>query len=657
MEKRAFLFGINEYNSLSKLKYARQDAEAVARELQVRYGFRENDIKLRTCASSGEKPTIKSDITQFLKKSKTPIDLLIFGFFGHGVIHNGKRYLCPSSTRIEEIETNALSLDELKDCLKEMNAKNIWIILDCCQNNIEGGRDAGSATMATKDAENFQDLARDIQMNIRNRDSRNQRKENDGATVIVFNSCSEGERAYEWDDKEHGYFTWYLLDAFQQNLASVSQIYDRIKKELPKSNIRQHPFWASEGNDIKLPVVKSEKGKEAPPPTPFVPNPDEVQIQRFDVQISPLSTGKTSLYASQGATPHSGAKGISWPSLPKSMARIPAQINDINATLDALRNRTHPDLTPAKEQIEAARAQSKTIKGKKDEAWKKISFDLRKILDSKVQEHPSDRELALDIVQHRPQNFTQSDFNRIVRWGQKAAEAQLEAKRVEDEVNKKIDSQIAVLEKKREELHREYNRTRDQFRETVFSVLFRNCPGFSDAQAPFPTDELTDWLPLMPQYNIGWSEDDLWSAARQSWKSNRPVIVRKAFVKKLIITTELIGGILLVMAMVFWLEGAEDRRIAAERQAEQARKDQQAVPEAVEGTPLEVPAPAAPVEWVSSGRAAGERLVVTINGVEYAFRWCPAGEFMMGSPSGESRRTGDEKQHRVRLTQGFWMLE
>ncbi|MDO4571610.1 MAG: formylglycine-generating enzyme family protein, partial [Planctomycetia bacterium] len=37
------------------------------------------------------------------------------------------------------------------------------------------------------------------------------------------------------------------------------------------------------------------------------------------------------------------------------------------------------------------------------------------------------------------------------------------------------------------------------------------------------------------------------------------------------------------------------------------------------------------------------------NGVEYVWRWCPAGEFMMG---------GDGyKSHKVTLTQGFWMLE
>ena len=56
-------------------------------------------------------------------------------------------------------------------------------------------------------------------------------------------------------------------------------------------------------------------------------------------------------------------------------------------------------------------------------------------------------------------------------------------------------------------------------------------------------------------------------------------------------------------------------------------------------------------------RKAGERMVKTVNGIEYAFRWCPAGEFLMGSPEDEPGRIYDEKQHSVTLTQGFWMLE
>lgn len=53
----------------------------------------------------------------------------------------------------------------------------------------------------------------------------------------------------------------------------------------------------------------------------------------------------------------------------------------------------------------------------------------------------------------------------------------------------------------------------------------------------------------------------------------------------------------------------------------------------------------------------GRRMVKTIKGVEFAFRWCPAGTFMMGSPRNESGRDNDEIQHQVTLTKGFWIME
>ncbi|MDR3110176.1 MAG: formylglycine-generating enzyme family protein [Planctomycetaceae bacterium] len=59
----------------------------------------------------------------------------------------------------------------------------------------------------------------------------------------------------------------------------------------------------------------------------------------------------------------------------------------------------------------------------------------------------------------------------------------------------------------------------------------------------------------------------------------------------------------------------------------------------------------------TTARAAGERFVLPINGVEYPFRWCPSGTFMMGSPPSEQDRDDDETQHQVTLTQGFWMGE
>jgi len=55
---------------------------------------------------------------------------------------------------------------------------------------------------------------------------------------------------------------------------------------------------------------------------------------------------------------------------------------------------------------------------------------------------------------------------------------------------------------------------------------------------------------------------------------------------------------------------------------------------------------------------AGTRKVITLDArTTMAFRWCPAGEFTMGSPAEEPRRKVDEKQHRVKIMKGYWMGE
>ena len=71
----------------------------------------------------------------------------------------------------------------------------------------------------------------------------------------------------------------------------------------------------------------------------------------------------------------------------------------------------------------------------------------------------------------------------------------------------------------------------------------------------------------------------------------------------------------------------------------------------------------------SSSRKPGYRQTLTIDvesttaessvvkEVEFAFRWIPAGKFMMGSPQKEEGRKDDEDQYEATITQGFWMLE
>ena len=60
-----------------------------------------------------------------------------------------------------------------------------------------------------------------------------------------------------------------------------------------------------------------------------------------------------------------------------------------------------------------------------------------------------------------------------------------------------------------------------------------------------------------------------------------------------------------------------------------------------------------PLEATKPGSEAGERMVLTVDGIDYAFRWCPPGEFMMGGDKFDR----EKPVHKVKLTKGFWMLE
>ncbi len=55
------------------------------------------------------------------------------------------------------------------------------------------------------------------------------------------------------------------------------------------------------------------------------------------------------------------------------------------------------------------------------------------------------------------------------------------------------------------------------------------------------------------------------------------------------------------------------------------------------------------------GQAAGNLRL--FSDFDIKFHWCPAGQFQMGSPEGESGRNEDETQVEVTLTDGYWIAE
>ncbi len=63
--------------------------------------------------------------------------------------------------------------------------------------------------------------------------------------------------------------------------------------------------------------------------------------------------------------------------------------------------------------------------------------------------------------------------------------------------------------------------------------------------------------------------------------------------------------------------------------------------------------------WGTTIPKAGTRETLNVDGVEFAFRYCPMGTFTLGENSSgdDERRDEDEKTCKATLTQGFWTLE
>ncbi|MBE6426153.1 MAG: hypothetical protein E7029_09255 [Planctomycetaceae bacterium] len=107
-------------------------------------------------------------------------------------------------------------------------------------------------------------------------------------------------------------------------------------------------------------------------------------------------------------------------------------------------------------------------------------------------------------------------------------------------------------------------------------------------------------------------------------------------------------------------EKEAQEKAEAEKRAKEAEKKAKKTAKSKPKTSEPDPPPVPPEPAV---RKPGERMVKTVDGIEYAFRWCPPGSFLMGSSKSEwdavniTWKSYDETQHSVTLTRGFWMLE
>jgi uncharacterized caspase-like protein len=211
----AVVVGVDEYirEGIPKLRYAVADAKLFSQVLQTAVKVPKQNIFLLTSDSVQEnsQPKLTNIASQLddLRKLVKPDDTVIFYFAGHGITIGGESYLLteesdnrnPTTLRLSSLKSREVTL-----LLKDLGVKRGMVIMDACRNS--------PGSTASKIDSSLQD---DQYKAI---DASSLGKEQGTA---IF-SCSVGEKAWEWDEKKHGFFSYFLAEGLSQTTDPTGKV-------------------------------------------------------------------------------------------------------------------------------------------------------------------------------------------------------------------------------------------------------------------------------------------------------------------------------------------------------------------------------------------------------------------------------------------------
>ena len=263
-EKYALLVGINDYpDEISSLKYCVADVEAFSQALVEVAGFAEKNVYLMTSRMSGRKEPTNINVIRdldLLSKRVKPEDTFLFYFAGHGITKGEKSFLLATNsdtTTPNTLELSAIPLEKVKQILSGVEAQQLLTVIDACRNDPDSGRGEEDNLLSNEFSRGFK-----IQ----------RRRDNSGTPSVsaTLYACNIGERAYEWADKGHGVFSYYLLQGLKGKAANskgevvVTDLADYTQREVMRwaedfRGKKQTP-WLDQSGGAKLVLVENRLG-------------------------------------------------------------------------------------------------------------------------------------------------------------------------------------------------------------------------------------------------------------------------------------------------------------------------------------------------------------------------------------------------------------
>lgn len=252
----AFIIGIDDYEHISPLTTAINDATALADKLAKDHGYDVYPPLLNATKAEMERL-----FTEVIPQISDERDRLLFYFAGHGIALNSdddpQGYFVPVDARPEEVET-LVSMDLLHDSLNALPCKHGMLIMDCCF--------AGSFKWSS----NFRDVLFDLPSVIY--EERFFQYAKDAAWQVITSSASDqkavdilsnrtlGMRGTVAGESKHSPFAQALLDGLDgeadtipkeegDGVITATELYsylrDRVEDETMDHGMRQSPSFFS----------------------------------------------------------------------------------------------------------------------------------------------------------------------------------------------------------------------------------------------------------------------------------------------------------------------------------------------------------------------------------------------------------------------------
>lgn len=242
MRKRAILISNNKVppqksKGEEDLKFAQKDAESVSNRLRDNFDFKEDEIVSLTGEKTSWYEIVSCFDSLYHSSKQKRFDLLIVGFWGYGVRRDNapRRFFCGNGADRNELEKTAWSFAELIEFICKIRAASTMVFVDCCHELLES---SVSSTVSPEDVSRgtisrFSEEEAATLFSVVNRsydEIRGKQK------IALFHSCSLEQFSYELQQRESGFFTYYLCKALEQKCTTARECFKCVYDGMKNSN-------------------------------------------------------------------------------------------------------------------------------------------------------------------------------------------------------------------------------------------------------------------------------------------------------------------------------------------------------------------------------------------------------------------------------------